>query len=239
MGGAPCTALPGGLGLSSFLPGRLLNWIGLITSREERDLNTEELAKLERVKAALSENEAGLIEAEAKLESQRRMPSIPDENAAFARMAGVDNRNAGFIADKSKSGRPGKKYADLFGPDPAWRTRHSLNCERSAGSQTFTDPCIASVLCTSRSLRSRHPCRPASPASTALAGTGQLGQGRAGGTESSGSPLTGVRDMSRQLQPRTDRWYRHSVRVFSGFQGGTDSHIFRRICAEHPAAHSW
>jgi HK97 family phage major capsid protein len=84
---------------------------------ENRDLTPSELAEHERSLAALSANEADLIQVEAELESQRCMPTDPGAMVAAGNGTGqwrsVGNANRVF-----QPGPRPKKYAELFGPAP-------------------------------------------------------------------------------------------------------------------------
>lgn len=82
---------------------------------ENRDLTPSELAEHERSLAALSANEADLIQVEAELESQRCMPTDPGAMVAAGNGTGQWRSvgNANF-----KPGPRPKKYAELFGPAP-------------------------------------------------------------------------------------------------------------------------
>lgn len=81
-----------------------------------RNLTTQENAAHERDLSSLQKLEVELSAAETQLEAERRMPAMPDENAAWAaRASGIHHPNVGMPnGTPSQSPGRGKNYSSLF-----------------------------------------------------------------------------------------------------------------------------
>jgi HK97 family phage major capsid protein len=85
-----------------------------------RDMTASESSEWSNVIASLHATEAALITAEAQREQDLRMPAFADDNAMFARRAAGGawvNPNAGDHHDGPATGRAGKGFRNLFGPN--------------------------------------------------------------------------------------------------------------------------
>lgn len=91
-----------------------------------RDLTAEESASYEKYTLQMKTMDVQIAEKEADRERERGMVALPDENAMFARAAGVHNlnaggfdssRGAGFDSSRGFNSKKGPKYRDLFGPN--------------------------------------------------------------------------------------------------------------------------